>query len=71
MSHLFTADQLCRKQCLASVGLHSRLMQLSGNIFAYGYSNTEDYAVKRYAIKQAYLAQKGCFSVLSFGILCK
>ena len=36
-------------------------MRLSGNVFAYWYSNTRDYAVKRYAIKRTYLAQKRCF----------
>jgi len=45
------ADQLCRRQCLASVDLRSWLMRLSRNVFAYGYSNTEDYAAKQYAIK--------------------
>ena len=73
MSRLFLADQLCRRQCSlysaynqASVDLRSWLIPLSGNVFAYGYSNTWDYAIKWYAIKRAYLAQKGYFLVLLF-----
>jgi len=36
MSRLFMADQLCTRQPLASVGLHSWLMWLGINVFAYG-----------------------------------
>ena len=59
MSRLFRADQLCRRQCSlysaynqASVDLRSWLIPLSGNVFAYWYSNTRYYAIKWYAIKR-------------------